>query len=200
MILPAADETLVKQNSSSNGTAIDMQRIKRETPECVINYSSMRQLYVGCSQSNVIEVKPHCSEDGDEGKYGYFDCLDRCMTVISHIFFAFVVSVYNCEGSWTDKNATFIVAKHLGSHHSVCISYQPIDGSNVRLFVGDTCYRSIPIQTSDHHLAANLTVVGKHRIQISIRFLCFFNSEFICFFFFIHRKMYGREFCIESNY
>lgn len=69
--------------------------------------------------------------------------------------------VYNCEGSWTDKNATtFIVAKHFGSHHSVCISYQPIDTSSVRLFVGDTCYRSIPIQTSDHHLAANLSIVG----------------------------------------
>lgn len=67
VILPTADGALVKQNNSSNGTAIDMQRIKRETPECVINYNSMRQLYVGCSQSNVIEVKPHCSEDGDEG-------------------------------------------------------------------------------------------------------------------------------------
>lgn len=85
-----------------------------------------------------------------------------CMTVYFTHFLASIIPVYNCEGSWTDKNATFIVAKHLGSHHSVCISYQPIDGSNVRLFVGDTCYRSIPIQTSDHHLAANLTVVGKH--------------------------------------
>lgn len=65
VILPT-NETLVKPQN--NSTAIDMQRMKRETPECVINYNSMRQLFVGCSQSNVIEVKPHCSEDGDEGK------------------------------------------------------------------------------------------------------------------------------------
>lgn len=70
-------------------------------------------------------------------------------------------TVYNCQGSWTDNTTTFIVAKHSGSHHSVCISYQPTDAPNVRLFVGDTCYRSIPLQTTDHHLAANLTVVGK---------------------------------------
>lgn len=65
VILPTTNATLAKQN---NNTAIDMQRMKRETPECVINYNSMRQLFVGCSQSNVIEVKPHCSEDGDEGE------------------------------------------------------------------------------------------------------------------------------------
>lgn len=64
VILPTKSAT-EKQNSS---TAIDMQRMKRDTPECVINYNSVRQLFVGCSQSNVIEVKPHCSEDGDEGK------------------------------------------------------------------------------------------------------------------------------------
>lgn len=197
VILPT-DGTLVKQNSSSNGsgTAIDMQRIKRETPECVINYNSQRQLYVGCSQSNVIEVKPHCSEDGDEGTvFEHTYVLSIAYIVISHAF-SFHISVYNCEGSWTDKNATFIVAKHLGSHHFVCISYQPIDGSNVRLFVGDTCYRSIPMQTSDHHLAANLTVVGKHThyfkrrihsiIHVCISKLIQLNSvcsfvSFICF-------------------
>lgn len=63
VILPTND-TSVNENS----TAVDIQRSKRDTPECVINYNSVRQLYVGCSQSNVIEVKPHCSEDGDEGE------------------------------------------------------------------------------------------------------------------------------------
>lgn len=60
VILPTTDD---KQNS----TDIDIQRSKRDTPECVINYNSARQLFVGCSQSNVVEVKPHCSDDGDEG-------------------------------------------------------------------------------------------------------------------------------------
>ena len=68
VILPT-NGTLAKQNTT---TAIDMQRMKRETPECVINYNSMRQLFVGCSQSNVIEVKPHCSEDSDEGKTNFW--------------------------------------------------------------------------------------------------------------------------------
>lgn len=63
IILPA-NITLPKQNT----TEVHIQRSKRETPECVINYNSARQLFVGCSQSNVIEVKPHCSDDGDEGK------------------------------------------------------------------------------------------------------------------------------------
>lgn len=62
IILPT-NHTLIKQNS----TGTDIQRSKRETPECVINYNSVRQLLVSCSQSNVIEVKPHCSDDGDEG-------------------------------------------------------------------------------------------------------------------------------------
>lgn len=63
LILPT-NNTLTKQNT----TDIDIQRSKRETPECVINYNSVRQLLVSCSQSNVIEVKPHCSDDGDEGE------------------------------------------------------------------------------------------------------------------------------------
>lgn len=64
IILPTND-TFTKQNT----TDIDMQRTKRETPECVINYNSARQLFIGCSQSNVVEVKPHCSDDGDEGNF-----------------------------------------------------------------------------------------------------------------------------------
>lgn len=63
VILPVDD----KQKS----TEIDIQRSKRETPECVINYNSARQLFIGCSQSNVVEVKPHCSDDGDEGSFSF---------------------------------------------------------------------------------------------------------------------------------
>lgn len=66
IILPV-NSTLPKQNT----TEIDIQRSKRDTPECVINYNSVRQLFVGCSQSNVIEVKPHCNDDGEEGKRSF---------------------------------------------------------------------------------------------------------------------------------
>lgn len=56
---------------SSDHSQTNVQRLKRETSDCVINYSSARQLLIGCSQSNVIEVKPHCSDDGDEGKFDF---------------------------------------------------------------------------------------------------------------------------------
>lgn len=62
---------ILPTDNKQNTTEIDMQRIKRETPECVINYNSARQFFVGCSQSNVVEVKPHCSDDGDEGIFGF---------------------------------------------------------------------------------------------------------------------------------
>lgn len=69
VILPTSlSTTSVDLTSKSNDSDADNQRLKRETPECVINYNSPRQLFVGCSQSNVIEVKPHCSDDGEEGK------------------------------------------------------------------------------------------------------------------------------------
>lgn len=51
--------------SSSNSVK---SRNKRDSSNCVVNYNSNRQLYIGCSQQNVIEVRPSCnSEDGDEG-------------------------------------------------------------------------------------------------------------------------------------
>lgn len=53
----------LETSSSSN-----RNRNKRDSSNCIVNYNSNRQLYIGCSASNVIEVKPSCnSEDGDEG-------------------------------------------------------------------------------------------------------------------------------------
>lgn len=71
-----ADDTAVsptQQLSDGGGdsTSTDpdngAQRTRRDTPGCVVNYDSNRQLLVGCAQTNVIEVKPHCNDDGDEG-------------------------------------------------------------------------------------------------------------------------------------
>lgn len=42
-------------------------RTKRDVPGCITNYNAQRQLLVGCTQPNVIEVRPQCNEDGDEG-------------------------------------------------------------------------------------------------------------------------------------
>lgn len=50
-----------------NTTKNDTQRSRRDVPGCIVNYNAQRQLLIGCSQSNVIEVRPQCNEDGDEG-------------------------------------------------------------------------------------------------------------------------------------
>lgn len=46
------------------------QRNRRETPGCIVNYNSQRQLLIGCAQPNLVEVRPQCNEDGDEGECG----------------------------------------------------------------------------------------------------------------------------------
>ncbi|XP_055678392.1 uncharacterized protein LOC129787100 isoform X2 [Lutzomyia longipalpis] len=117
----------------------DVGRSRRETPVCVINYNSVRHLLIGCNEPNVIEVRPTCSEDGEE--------------------------MYMCHGSWTENSTTFIVAKHVGTAHGVCITYKPIEGTVAKFFVGESCYRSNIISSVgvslDRHLVANLTVYDK---------------------------------------
>lgn len=44
------------------------QRSRREVPECITNYKAQRQLWLGCTAANVIDVRPLCNEEGDEGK------------------------------------------------------------------------------------------------------------------------------------
>lgn len=46
----------------------DTLRNRRDAPGCITNYNANRQLLIGCVQPNVIEVRPQCNEDGDEGK------------------------------------------------------------------------------------------------------------------------------------
>lgn len=60
------------QQSTDADTGDGMQRARRDTPGCVVNYESNRQLLVGCVQTSVIEVKPHCNDDGDEGNFLFF--------------------------------------------------------------------------------------------------------------------------------
>lgn len=94
------DETVILPTNIStadlakkqNGTDAENQRSKRETPECVINYNSPRQLLVGCSQSNVVEVKPHCSDDGDEGNLvDSFQWYFSCVTFVFRISFQCII-------------------------------------------------------------------------------------------------------------
>lgn len=44
-------------------------RDKRDAPECVVNYKAQRSLLIGCSQPDIIDVRPKCNDDGDEGNF-----------------------------------------------------------------------------------------------------------------------------------
>lgn len=87
---------------------------------------------------------------------GTFVSVCVCVSSNKNILFA----EYNCHGSWTENSTVFIIAKHVGSQHGVCISYRPLEGNSVRLVVGDGCHRGT-LPPPDHHLTANLTVRGK---------------------------------------
>ena len=72
-----------------------------------------------------------------------------------------MLTVYTCHGHWQDNQTTFIIAKHAGSQHGVCISYKPNELNTAQLIIGDSCYRPSMVQSIDHRLVANLTVFGE---------------------------------------
>ncbi|XP_032596202.1 uncharacterized protein LOC6567544 isoform X1 [Drosophila grimshawi] len=129
-------EALVLGGLSSNDTSVGFiaTRSRRDVPGCVTNYNSQRQLWVGCSAPNVIDVSPLCTVDGEEE--------------------------YSCHGSWNENSTVYIIARHKGTKHGVCISYRPTEGNAAKLVVGDACYRGTQ-KPPDHHLVANLSVFGK---------------------------------------
>lgn len=61
-----AQQAQSTEMTAIDGIASDGQRNRRDAPECVSNYNADRHLLVGCSQPNIIEVKPQCNQE-DEG-------------------------------------------------------------------------------------------------------------------------------------
>lgn len=118
------------------GAAGAVGRSRRETTGgCNINHNTNRQLLVGCNENSIIEVKPKCKTDDEE--------------------------LFTCHGHWQENQTTYIIAKHSISQHGVCISYVPMEGNHVQLFVGDTCHRA-NMQTGQHRsMPANITSYGK---------------------------------------
>lgn len=53
--------------NNPNAIVEDIQRNRRDVPNCVVNLNSRRNLLIGCTKTNVIEVRPQCSDEGDEG-------------------------------------------------------------------------------------------------------------------------------------
>lgn len=83
-----------------------------------------------------------------------------------------ILTEYLCHGQWQENTTTFIVAKHVGSSHGVCITFrQNADGQTGNLVVGDSCYRNTISQMSpsDRHIVANLTSFGKNQLFIFIQ-------------------------------
>ncbi|XP_021693827.1 uncharacterized protein LOC5577649 isoform X1 [Aedes aegypti] len=102
-------------NVTQDFYSLESTRARRETMGCNINHNTNRRLFIGCNENTVIEVKPKCKNDEEE--------------------------TYTCHGHWQENQTTFIIAKHLSSQHGVCISYVPIEGNQVQVYVGDTCHR-----------------------------------------------------------
>lgn len=50
-------------------TNIAAGRKRRDAPLCITNYKAQRQLWVGCTDENIIDVRPLCTDEGDEGKW-----------------------------------------------------------------------------------------------------------------------------------
>lgn len=75
--------------------------------------------------------------------------------------FVFVLIVYSCHGSWTENSTVYMVAKHAGSQHGVCITYKPFEGTSiVQIVIGDACHRGTQ-PVSEHHLNTNVTIIGE---------------------------------------
>uniref|UniRef100_A0A1I8PLB2 Uncharacterized protein n=1 Tax=Stomoxys calcitrans TaxID=35570 RepID=A0A1I8PLB2_STOCA len=132
-------EILVVGNNTNVGFVQDPDsdtrlRSRRNVPECITNYKAQRQLWIGCTEPNLIDVRPLCNDEGDEE--------------------------YSCHGSWTENGTVYIIARHKGTKHGVCISYRPTEGNNAKLVVGDACYRGTQ-KPPEHHLEASLSVFGK---------------------------------------
>ncbi|XP_070138025.1 uncharacterized protein aus isoform X1 [Drosophila bipectinata] len=125
---------LQKVNSSDTSVGFVATRNRRDVPACVPNYNAQRQLWVGCTAENLIDVSPVCSVEGEEE--------------------------YSCHGSWSENSTFYIIARHKGSKHGVCLTYKPTEGTAAKLVVGDACYRGTQ-KPPDHHLVAELSVLGK---------------------------------------
>lgn len=89
------------------------------------------------------------------------------MFSFNYLFFLifFLCTEYVCHGQWQENTTTYIVAKHTGSSHGVCITFkQNTEETLGQLIVGDSCSRGTLITQAptDKHLVANLTQFGMY--------------------------------------
>ncbi|XP_055374625.1 uncharacterized protein LOC129607572 [Condylostylus longicornis] len=110
------------------------QRNRRDAPGCTVNYKTQRQLRIGCTDLNQIDVRPQCNDESE---------------------------VYICYGSWTENMNIYIIARNLATQHLVCLTYIPFIGNEAKLVIGDECYHHSHEKQSDHLIATNITKFGQ---------------------------------------
>jgi hypothetical protein len=89
---------------------------------------------------------------------------------------------YVCHGSWTENDTTFIIARHAGTKHGVCISFKPssTDSTAAQLIVGDSCYReTMSSEIPEHHLISNVTGIVREYFSIIGFFCCSWSFSFL---------------------
>ncbi|KAM7363609.1 argus isoform 3-T3 [Cochliomyia hominivorax] len=151
-ILVVGNNTNVGFVKSTSEAGDGRLRSRRNVPECITNFKAQRQLWIGCTEENIIDVRPMCNDEGEEE--------------------------YSCYGSWTENGTVFIIARNKNTKHGVCITYRPTEGTSAKLVVGDACYRGTQ-KPPEHHLVANLSVFGKcgetGSTSSSMPIICWFN-------------------------
>lgn len=98
--------------------------------------------------------------------------------LIHFLIFFFCTIEYLCHGSWTENDTTFIIARHAGTKHGVCISFKPstTDSTAAQLIVGDSCYReTMSLEIPEHHLISNITGVAREYFSTSFSLIENFN-------------------------
>lgn len=97
---------------------------------------------------------------------------------VDHLFYRLE---YTCHGTWRENQTTFIIARHAGTKHGVCISFKQSTTDTAQLYIGDSCYRDHqgPDAYSERqHTLANLTHVGRKLMTFCIIYSSAPNRHF----------------------
>lgn len=130
----------------------DGQRNRRDAPECVSNYNAERHLLIGCSQPNIIEVRPQCNQE-DEGM-----CTPEFVTppysmhwIHLHFFFHFFLCQYTIAMELGLKILPHSRWRYTLVHNTVCAlltnhwSAQQLDYMLAIRVSGHTCCQQVII-------------------------------------------------------
>ncbi|CAH1730800.1 unnamed protein product [Chironomus riparius] len=159
----------IMSNDGMKANSNDPSRSRRDT---TINCGSSvntksRQLNIGCSVENKIDVSPQCIGNDD------------------------MEEEYTCHGSWRENQTTFIIARH--TKYVVCISFKQLTTDTAQLYIGDSCFRenqSPEVLAERQYSLANLTNVGHQCGDINSSIKLKFNWHILSLAFIPWLSMY----------